>query len=132
MALSDIYTSVVDSVKNMWEKFDLQSLSERIGGTSAEAVQAALYFGLFFAIGFVFKKYFKFLFTVLITTALIIKILEYNAIATINWQSLQLLTGVNQLSDLNIFINNFFVWAKAHILLTIASAVGFLIGYKLG
>jgi uncharacterized membrane protein (Fun14 family) len=132
MALSDMYQSVVNSIKSAWAKFDMKSLSSKIGGTSAEAVQAALYFGLFFSIGFVAKKYFKFLFVVLITTILAIKVLEYNSFAIINWNAIQIFTGVRQVSDLNIFLNNIFAWIKTHILLTVASAIGFLVGYKLG
>lgn len=132
MAQSSNTGSFMDSVKEFFTNFDIKRLSEKIGGTSAEAIHAALYFGLFFAIGFLSKKYFKFVIILLIGSALFIKCMEYNSLLTINWAAIKTWTGITKISDINMLINAAFGWVKQHVLLTIASTVGFLVGYKLG
>ncbi len=123
---------MMDNVKNFWNTFDLKKWAESIGGSSAEAIQAAIYFGLCFATGFLFKKYFKLVFVCLIVSLFVIKGLEYGKFLTIDWSAVKGFCGISQASDLNAVSNNCFAWIKAHLLLTGASVVGFLVGYKLG
>jgi uncharacterized membrane protein (Fun14 family) len=128
-------SSVVDKVKDKWEHFDLQQWATDIGGSSAEAVQAAVYFGLSLAIGFLFKKYFKFVFACLIVSALMIKVLEMNHLLEIDWTAIKTMIGMNggaPSGDFNATLNHFFDWIKNHLLLFISTSVGFLVGYKLG
>ena len=132
MPVSEYVTTATESVKKLWSDFDIKKWSEQIGGSSAEAIEAALYFCLSFSVGFLFKKYFKFLFTCLIVSAFIIKLLEYNQFLVIDWTAIKVFFGITETFDFNMLINNFFAWIKTHLLLFIASTVGFLVGYKLG
>ena len=132
MAIADTFNSFVQAVKDFWKDFDLKRLSEKIGGTSAEAIQAAMYFGIFFGIGFVLKKYFKFLFGALIVMVVMVKVMEYNQLITVNWTALQTLVGMGQTGDFNSLMNASISWIKQNILVFVASVIGFLIGYKLG
>jgi hypothetical protein len=121
-----------EKVKEFWTTFDLKKWSEQIGGSSSEAIEAAVYFCLSFGIGFLFKKYFKFLFFSLICAVIMIKVLEYNHFLTIDWTAIKDFLGIGGSVDANQLINRSFDWVKAHILLFIAVTVGFLVGYKLG
>ncbi len=132
MVLADTLNSYIESVKNFWATLDIKSWSAKVGGSSAEAVQAAVYFGIFFSVGFLFKKYFKFLFGCIIVAIIAIKIMEYNALITIDWVALKKTAGMGVTEDLNALMNTAFNWIKQNILLFVASSVGFLIGYKLG
>ena len=132
MPVSEYVTTATEGMKKFWNDFDIKKWSEQIGGSSAEAVEAALYFCLSFSIGFLFKKYFRFVFTCLIITLFTIKLLEYNQFLVIDWTAIKLFFGVTEAFDFNVMINTFFAWIKTHLLLFIASTVGFLVGYKLG
>ncbi len=126
------YSAWWASIKQFWTTFDLRKWSEQLGGSSAEAIEAAVYFCLSFGVGFLFKKYFKFLFFSLICAAIIIKVLEYNQFLMIDWTAIKTALGISGTVDANQVINHCFDWVKAHLLLFIAVTVGFLVGYKLG
>ncbi len=131
-SITEGFHSSVDKVKVWWQEFDLKALSEKIGGSSAEAIQAAIFFGVAFISGFLFKKYFKFLFTVLIIVVVTMKIMEYNQFLTFNWDAMREACGIEMPLDVNNVMKLCFAWVKQNVLLTIAAAIGFLVGFKLG
>ncbi|NDD55643.1 hypothetical protein EBZ39_17555, partial [bacterium] len=118
--------------KKMLSDFDLKKWAEQIGGSSSEAIEAAVYFGLCFAIGFLFKKYFKLVFICLVISGFVVLGLEYLKLVAIDWQAIKATMGISAGMDLNAMVTAFFDWMKAHLLLFVSSVVGFLIGYKLG
>jgi len=130
--LSKGFTVAVDWMKNLWDKIDVKGWAQSIGGGSAEAVEAAIYFGSGFAIGFLFKKYFRFLITCLLVSIILIKILEYNMILEIDWEGLNVFLGFDSTADFNTILNDSFAWIKANLIVFVSSVVGFLVGYKLG
>ncbi|MCK4651152.1 hypothetical protein KAT08_03190 [Candidatus Babeliales bacterium] len=132
MELSNTFSLFIDWLKGLWESVNIKVWAESVGGTSAEAVQAAIHFGVGFAVGFLFKKYFKFVFFSLLATVLIILFLEYNKVLEINWQSLNVLLGFEPTADIGGILNATFDWIKDNLLIFVSSLVGFLIGYKLG
>lgn len=134
MAVSHYIDTFTGGAKKFWHDFDIKKLSERIGGSSAEAVEAAIYFVLSFVVGFLFKKYFKFIFVCCIVSVLLIKGFEYTDYLTINWDAVKASIGLGgeQATDFNAVMNNVLDWFKNHLLLAIASIIGFLVGYKLG
>jgi len=131
-SISHGFSSVITTIKNAWNNLDLKQLSEKIGGNSSEAVQAALYFGIAFAAGFFFKKYFKFLFACLVVSLVLIKAFEYNNLLAIDWAGFKNFVGMTKGMGINAFISAQLAWIKAHVLLFVAAVVGFLIGYRLG
>ncbi len=126
------FQSFIDWIKIAWDKINIKEWAESIGGSSAEAVQAAIYFGVGFAVGFLFKKYFRFFFFVLFTSIIIVLILQYNKILDIDWEALNIMMGFEPAADIGIMLNSMFDWIKANLIISAASAFGFLIGYKLG
>ena len=131
-SVSNGFSSVMTSIKNAWNNLDLKALSEKIGGSSSEAVQAALYFGIAFAAGFFFKKYFKFLFGCLIVALIFVKVLEYNNLLHMDWSGVKNFAGMTEGATINSMISHQLEWIKAHVLLFVSGVVGFLIGYRLG
>ena len=142
MGMSEAFDSMAQWLKEAWNSIDLQKWSEKIGGSSAEAVQAGFYFILFLASGFLFKKYFKFIFTCLIISLILIKVFEYNGFLQIDMvavkKSLGLISGqtagepAGVEAGFNTLVNTCFEWIKHHVLIFVSSVIGFLVGYKLG
>ncbi len=136
MSITSNVNSAVDSLKVFWQQFDLKQWAEGIGGSSAQAVQAAVYFGLSFAIGFLFKKYFRFLFMSLVITTFVIFLLHYNKLVIVDIKAIKALVGMGDGvvggGDMNAFINRFFDWVRDNMLFFISSVVGFFVGYRLG
>ena len=132
MAITEMVTTSIESIKNFWNSFDLRTIAERIGGSSSEAILSTVYFGIFFAVGILFKKYFKFFFSCIFVSAILIKLMEYNGLLTINWAEAQVFIGISSTQDINAIINELFLWGKTNVFLLGASVIGFLIGYKLG
>jgi uncharacterized membrane protein (Fun14 family) len=132
MSFSTTVNGIFDAIKTNWQKVDLKKWSQDIGGSSAEAVHAALYFVLAFGVGFTLKKYFRYLVSGLFLAIILIKLLEYNGILSINWSQLRALTGVGSAADLNTVANAFIAWVKNNIFLFGASVIGILLGYRLG
>lgn len=131
-SISHGFSNVMTSIKNAWNNLDLKQLSEKIGGSSSEAVQAALYFGIAFAAGFFFKKYFKFIFGCFIVALIFVKVLEYNNLLHMDWSGVKNFVGLTEGATVNSMISHQLEWIKAHVLLFVAAVVGFLIGYRLG
>lgn len=130
--MTESFNQLMTNVKTWWQEFDLRGLSTKIGGSSAEAVQAAICFGVAFVSGIFLKKYFKFLLAVAVVLAIALKFLEYNSCITINWEMIKTSLGIVEPFDFNYMIKIAFVWVKQNILLTVAISIGFLVGYKLG
>ena len=126
------FSTLIEWIRNLWDKIDIKGWAQQIGGGSAEAVEAAIYFGSGFAIGFLFKKYFKFILATLIASIIIVKILEYNMVLEIDWEGLNVFMGFDSAADFNMILNDIFSWIKNNFIIFISSVVGFLIGYKLG
>lgn len=132
MSVGAYFSSFVECLKKFWNEIDLKKWSEDIGGSSSEAVEAAMYFGLSFCTGFLFKKYCKVVITCLVFSAILIKVMEYNHFVAIDWNAVSAMFGLETATDFNSLLNLFFDWIKNHLLLFIASTIGFLVGYKLG
>ena len=126
------FETVIIWLKALWSKVNIKQWAEDIGGSSSEAVQAAIYFGMGFAVGFLFKKYFKFVFFTLLSAVILILILQYNQVLTIDWTALNVLLGFEPSADIGIILNSTFDWIKQNLITFVSCAVGFLIGYKLG
>lgn len=117
------------TVKQWWQGIDLDKW---FGASSSDAIQVALCFVSFFAIGFLFKKYLKFIFMCLLVSFLLIKGLEFYKVLDIDWEALNTLLGFEPQATLGSIANSAFEWVKAHLVISISSGLGFLIGYKLG
>lgn len=124
--------SMFDAIKNTMHKIDLKKWAQSIGGSSADAVYAALCFVLAFGAGFLLKKYFKYLFVGALIALVTIKFLEYNKVLSINWGVIQAATGIRTAADLNTWANVFIAWIKNNVFLFVSVSIGFLLGYRLG
>lgn len=135
MSVSSTFNTAFESLRKFWLQFDLKKWAESIGGSSAQAIQAAVYFSLSFAIGFLFKKYFRFLFVCLVVSGFIVLLLHYNKLVVIDMKAIKAMVGLSggaPSGDMNAIVNRFFDWVRDNMLFFISSMVGFVIGYKLG
>jgi uncharacterized membrane protein (Fun14 family) len=123
------FQEMIDSIKAWWQGLNFE---RSFGESSADAVTVAASFVSFFAVGFLFKKYLKFIFFCLLISFLIIKGLEYYRILDVDWQAFNTLIGLEPATTIGSLATNAFEWVKAHIIITVASTLGFLLGYKLG
>jgi len=127
--MNDVPQQVVDNAKGWWQSFDL---SKWLGEQSADAVSISICFVSFFAFGFLFKKYLKMVFLCLVLSVLIIKGLEYYRILDIDGEALKVFLGLEPKETISAVFNRGFDWMRDHVLVTISSTAGFLLGYKLG
>ena len=132
MSVATAFAGAGDWVKGQWEKINVEELSNSLGDSSSDAVQVAIYFVSGFAVGFLFKKYLKFVITCLVVAFLLIKGLEYYKVLDVDWQAFNTLLGFEPDATFGSMISTWLEWTKSHLLIVISSAVGFLIGYKLG
>ncbi|MFA6527626.1 MAG: hypothetical protein WCT20_04345 [Candidatus Babeliales bacterium] len=128
-AVQSYLTTFFESARKFWQDFDLRKWSEGIGGSSADAIMAVVYFILSFAAGVLCRKYFKYIFICCIFTFFTIKGLEFLKIIYVDWRAVRYVTGMVTGGN---FFETLFLWIKMHLLLFVASTVGFLVGYKLG
>lgn len=115
--------------KGWWASLNLEKW---FGESSTDAVNVAVCFVAFFAIGFLFKKYLKFIFMCLVVSFLLIKGLEYYKILDIDWEALNTFLGLEPTATLGSITGATLEWIRGHLIVSISSAAGFLIGYKLG
>jgi hypothetical protein len=132
MVVGEYAQTFLEHVRRLWNEFDLKEWSERIGGSSAEAIQAVVYFVVSFACGFILKKYFKFIFTCLLTSFLLIMLMHFVHFVMIDWIAIKAFFGITGQTDFNALVNHQIDWIKDHILISIATLIGFIVGYKLG
>ena len=121
MDMTETFQTFIEWLKGLWNKIDISEWAESIGGSSAQAVQGAIYFGVGFAVGFLFKKYFKFLFFCLLTSLILILILEYNKVLDIDWPALNVLIGFEPTADIGILLNSGFAWIKANLVIFVSN-----------
>jgi uncharacterized membrane protein (Fun14 family) len=118
---------IITSIKDWWSGLGITEWFT----SSTDAVTVAVSFVSSFAVGFLFKKYLKFIFLCLVVSVLLIKGLEYYKILDVDWQALNTFLGLEPTETFSGITSKAFAWVKTHVIVSIASAVGFLIGYKL-
>jgi len=123
----DIQGTII-SIREWWAGLDLERW---FGESSSDAVQVAVFFVSFFAVGFLFKKYLKFIFMVLVVSFFMIKGLEYYKILDIDWEAFNTFMGLDPAATFGSVTALALEWVKSHLVVSISSAAGFLIGYKL-
>ena len=132
MAFSDHLYAWFDAAKKWWTEFDIKVWSERFGGSSAEAVEAGIYFCVSFISGFIFKRYTNYILFSAVVSVIVLLGLEYTHFITIDWSALKGSVGMASDGTAQSFFSTSVEWVKNHLLITVAGTVGFLIGYKLG
>ncbi len=136
MEATPVSSSFMDQIRTFWSSLDLKVISERIGGSSAQAVEAVIYFGISFFFGFLFKRFFRFIFISLVLTGLMVFALSYNNFISIDWVAMKAFIGftpdVDFTTIVRLFGSQLIDWVRENVVVAVASAVGFLLGYILG
>lgn len=124
--------SIVESVKGHWYGFDLKAWTQKVGGDSALALEAAIYFVGSFFFGFLFKKYFSYVLLSIVITVGILLFMQHNQMISINHETMRSFFGLNPHTDVSSLIGMLIEWIKNNVLLSVAVLVGFVLGFKLG
>ena len=132
MAIEEQVSTWLGIAKKGWSGFSIKGWSERVGGSSADAIEAGIYFLISFIAGFIFKRYSNYILFSILVTILVLLGLEYSKLIAIDWVTLKKMIGMTADGDTKSFLDQSVNAIKNHLLVTIASAIGFLIGYKLG
>lgn len=123
---------IVETVKGHWYNFNLKEWTQKIGGNSAMALEAAVYFVGSFFFGLLFKKYFKYVLLSIVITGGILLFMQHTNMIVMNHENMRVFFGLDPQTDANTLINMFVEWVKNNVLLAVAVLVGFILGFKLG
>ena len=99
---------------------------------SKKIIEIFAFLGVGFIVGYFLKKYFKYVLLSLVVIIVAAFILDYSSIIHIDWIKIRQILGIAPTDTIDSVFNVAIDWIKANILVTIASIVGFLLGYKVG
>lgn len=130
--MSNVFESAMTNIKDGWNTMMSEEWLRSVGLENPEIGHSVVCFLAGFTSGFLLKKYLKLLLVGTIIALLMLKGFEWYRIITIDWATLNTTLGFQPTDTVEIMIAAWYGWLKAHMLISSAIVVGFLIGYKLG
>lgn len=125
---------MMQSIKMLfWEKkSQLEIWLHNLNFSSLDFIQFASCFGVGFLSGLFFKRWSKYIILVTLSLAILLSLLQGFSIIIINFATIQKLTGLQNITNLNgIFLACLQVAQKYRWEL-VCSGIGFIIGFKTG
>lgn len=119
--------SMVDTIKDKIHFEDITSYFNY-----QNIIQLAIYVISGFGIGFLLKKFGRHFVFTLVVGGLVLYVMQYFNIISLDIVRLKELFGIAQNATLGTVLENIIEWVKGHIGLSIGSVIGFIIGYKIG
>lgn len=104
----------------------------KINLSLADVTQIVVFFGIGFFGGFFLRKYGRFLLLLIIGFVLLFVLFDYFDFLMINWAHVQAVTGINPHCTLVQCWHGITGYVRVHLLASISTLVGFLIGYGVG
>lgn len=114
------------------EIFSLEYLKKKFNISLENITEAFIYCGIGFVVGLLFKKYFKYLVALILIVGVSMWFFVYLDIVTIDWDKAKAVLGISHTQTVESIWNVASVWLKEHILTTVATLIGFLLGYSFG
>lgn len=130
--MSNVFESAMTTVKTWWSNITSEEWLRSVGLETPELGQSAACLLAGFTTGFLLKKYLRLLVTGLVISLLMVKGLEWYKIVIIDWAVLNTTLGFEPTATIEIIATAWYAWLKAHTLISAATVVGFVVGYKLG
>lgn len=129
----NIVGQAVSLCEGMLEKTGIDRYLCYVGLSVSKLARGLVFFGGAFVIGFCFKRYFKILFGCIFFTTMLYLVLHYNNLISIDWSSIKELLGMSMEQEglRNIF-GVVWGWMKSNLFLSIATGLGFFLGYTIG
>ena len=116
-----------------WDKkSQLEIWFHNLNFSSLDFIRFASFFGVGFLSGLFFKRWSKYIIIVVLSLALVLGILQGFSIITINFVTIQRMTGLHSITNMNgillasIQIAQKYTWELG------CSGIGFIIGFKTG
>lgn len=125
-------SAAIGLVEGMKQKFQLDSIVEKLKESRGHIVDILLYGGLGVVIGFLLKRYSTFVIMAILTCAFIALLHQLNFLAVVfNWNYIQEQFGINpSIIENGNFLAMMWGWIRANMVITISLIVGFLFGLK--
>lgn len=114
----------------MKEKFDFERIKTYVAHLSI--AHLVFYFGSGFLSGFLCKKFGKYFFFTLVVGSIAIYLLQYAHVISLDMDRLRSLLGLTQEDSIDAIIRHYFDWISNNLIYSILTAIGFIIGYKIG
>lgn len=111
------------SVENFWSKLNI---------TSSDIIQFVSCFGIGFLIGLFLKRYVKYFVMFLICAALLLAVLQYFNIISINLEQIKILLGFSQTATFESIMQAVLIGIREHAIAVGCGILGCLLGFKVG
>ncbi len=116
-----------------WEKkSQLEIWFQNLHFSSLDFIRFASFFGVGFLLGLFFKRWSKYIILVAMSLALVLAILQGFSIISINFTTIQRLTGLQSITNMQTIFLACIQTAHKYICELSCSGIGFIIGFKTG
>lgn len=130
--MNKILEQVVDSIHGFFARLGVDRWLAKMNIDSTEVVRDGLGFIMGMIFGFTCKKYCKIMLITVGVTIAVIKGLEYQNLLTLDYAGFKTFIGVDSAATFSSFGSDALTWIKENMVATTCTALGFLIGFKLG
>ena len=121
--LKDLMSSVKQSVENFWSKLNI---------TSSDIIRFVSCFGIGFLLGLFLKRYVKYFVIFVLCAILLLAVLQYFGIVTINQEQIKALLGFSQTATCESIVQTILVGMRVHAISVGCGILGCLLGFKVG
>ncbi|MDP3788378.1 MAG: FUN14 domain-containing protein [Candidatus Chromulinivorax sp.] len=116
-----------------WEKkSQLEIWFQNLHFSSLDFIRCASFFGVGFLLGLFFKRWSKYIILVAMSLALVLAILQGFSIITVNFTTIQRLTGLQSITNMQSIFLACMQTAHKYVYELSCSGIGFIIGFKTG
>ncbi|MBV8660935.1 MAG: hypothetical protein JO129_02220 [Candidatus Dependentiae bacterium] len=124
----------MQNIKSLfWEKkSQLEVWFQNLNFSSLDFIRFISFFGIGFLGGLFFKRWSKYIIFVAISLAIVLALLQGFSIISINFSTIQRLTGLQNIKDMSSMFLAFLEIAKKYMRELICSGIGFIVGFKTG
>ena len=123
---------VVDSIQGFFARLGVDAWLAKMNIDSAEVVRDGLGFFMGMIFGLISKKYCNIMLITLGVTLAVIKGLEYQNLLTVDYVGFKAFIGIDSAATFSSFGSDALTWIKENMVATTCTALGFLIGFKIG
>lgn len=118
---------------SFWDKkSQLELWFQNLHLSSLDFIRFTSFFGVGFLLGLFFKRWSKYIILVAISLSIVLGVLQGFSIITINFATIQRLTGLQGITNINSTVVAFVQIAQKHTWELGCSGMGFIIGFKTG
>jgi len=116
-----------------WEKkSQLEVWFSQLNISSLDVIRFASFFGVGFIAGLLFKRWSKYIILITLSCAMLLAVLQGFSIITINFTTIQRLTGLQSITNMQTIGVALFEKIKEYTWELGCSGMGFIIGFKTG